>query len=273
MTIAVDNGVLRGVEVVGFHGFVADDTTPQRKAPIYRMAGKPLRIEGTPWSAAAADVAAFEGEVYEPAGGGEATIFSASIDTARAGWVLIIVGSWEIEHLARKPAGVHAPSESVAAFVRSLSSAPDAADARCRPVPDAGAARAWYAPMAEANAVLELVRRRAKAQFLEGGDQAGLEAAWKLFGAAPGLPEESSLAVAMLHHHGFEDWREMAADDEQGDSVEEVLARGQASLAALLRTRVAPLNEVESAGPGGAMKTDYRGVLRKQAASWNRAAA
>lgn len=202
--------------------------------PRASRGGKPLRIEGTAWSAAAADVATFDGEVYEPAEGGEATLFSETIDTARAGWVLIIVGAWEVEHLAMKPAGVHAPSESVAAFVRSLSSAPDPADARCRPVPNAGAARAWYAPMAEANALLELVRRRAKAQFLEGGDQAGLEAAWKLFSAAPGLPEESSLAVAMLHHHGFEDWREMAADHPGSETPEDVLASGQARLAALL---------------------------------------
>lgn len=135
------------------------------------------------------------------------------------------------------------------------------------------APRAWYAPMAEANALLELVRRRAKAQFLEGGDQAGLEAAWKLFSAAPGLPEESSLAVAMLHHHAFEDWREMAADHPGSETPEDVLANCQARLAALLRTRAAPPTEGRSPGPGGPKKADYRALLRGQAASWNRAAA
>lgn len=269
MRIDVREGELIDVQVVGFHGFVADDATPQRKAPLFMCGGQLVRIGrggGVPWEARAIEAESFDAEAYERSADGESTLFEKPISVARAGWVLTVLGEWEIRHLAQEPGGVHPTSRALEELVEAMRGPVPGGDACWRTLGEGETLRAWYAPIGEANGLFELVRRRAKARFFEGDDRVALESAWKLFAAAPGLQDEMALAVAMLHRHGFEDWRDMATAIPGGGRVSDVLSRGQDALAALDRT-VTPARP-HPAGVSMAPRADHRARLRKAGTQW-----
>lgn len=262
MKIEVREGVLVDVQVTGFHGLVASDTTPQRKAPLYARAGEPIRIEGTPWAAKALGQASFDAVSYEREANGERVVFEQPLPVARVGSAIVVLGEWEREHLARTPDCVHAVRPDVAAMIGALGHGSPPPGVRA--IPEEPSLVAWYAPMGDLNHLLELVRRRAKALFFASDDRGRYEAAWKLVQASPGLPEEMAIAAAMLHRDDFDDWRAVAAMAAPGSGVSETLAAGQGALSVMAAARsLAPSRP--SPTPGGYLRKayDYRAEARK----------